>query len=152
MVESMGFKPGPLWATAASASEFGGGVLTATGLFHPLGPLGTLGAMFVATTKVHWGKPIWVTKGGAELPVVNMAVALALTLTDPGRFSLDRLLGIRLPRQLVMAVALIEAVLLILGTINSPAPSSESTDEKRQTTTGATVSQADAEHSTSSRS
>src|SRR5437762_10448751 len=53
MVESMGFKPGPPWAAAASASEFGGGVLTATGFLHPLGPIGTMGAMFIAATKVH---------------------------------------------------------------------------------------------------
>jgi putative oxidoreductase len=153
MVESMGFKPGPLWAAAASASEFGGGVLTATGLLHPLGPIGTLGSMFVAATKVHWGKPIWATKGGAELPVINMAVVLALTLTGSGRFSLDHLLGIRLPRPLVMAVALIEAVLLILGIINSPAPASESTEEKRQpTTTDTTEAQADTDRSTSNRS
>ncbi|SRR5579884_514320 len=153
MVESMGFKPGPPWAAAASASEFGGGMLTATGLLHPLGPIGTLGSMFVAATKVHWGKPIWVTKGGAELPVINMAVALALTLTGPGRFSLDRLLGIRLPRPLVMTIALMEAVLLILGIINSPAPASETTDEKRQpATTNTKEAQSEAERSTSGRS
>lgn len=153
MVESMGFKPGPPWAVVASASEFGGGVLTATGLLHPLGPIGTLGSMFVAATKVHWGKPIWVTKGGAELPVINMAVALALTMTGPGRFSLDHLLGIRLPRPLVMTIALMEAVLLILGIINSPAPASEATDEKRQpATTNTTEAQSEAERSTSGRS
>src|SRR5690348_12071485 len=100
-LESMGLTPGTSWATAASASEFGGGALTTLGFLHPLGPLGTMGAMIMATAKAHWGKPIWVSQGGAELPVVNMASALALTLTGPGRFSLDRLFGIRLPRVLV---------------------------------------------------
>jgi len=153
MVESMGLKPGPPWAAAASASEFGGGVLTATGLLHPLGPIGMIGSMFIATTKVHWGKPIWATKGGAELPVINMAAALALALTGPGRFSLDHLFGIRLPRPLVLAVALIEAALLIMGIVKSSAPSSEkSTDEKRQITTSGTESQVDVERSTTTRS
>src|SRR5258708_22155644 len=98
--ESIGLKPGTTWATAASASEFGGGVLTALGFLHPLGPMGTMGAMVMATAKAHWGKPIWASKGGAELPLTNIATAFALTLTGPGRFSLDRLFGIRLPRAL----------------------------------------------------
>src|SRR6266480_8106465 len=107
-LESMGLKPGTPWATAASASEFGGGVLTTLGFLHPLGPLGTMGAMIMATVKAHWGKPIWANKGGAELPVINMGAALALTLTGPGRFSLDYLLGIRLPRVLIIAIAIVE--------------------------------------------
>jgi len=35
----------------------------------------------MATAKAHWGKPIWVPSGGAELPVTNIAAALALMLT-----------------------------------------------------------------------
>src|SRR5437588_8631205 len=86
-LESLGLKPGTLWATSASASEFGGGVLTTLGLLHPLGPFGTIGAMIMATAKAHWGKPIWASQGGAELPLINIATALSLTLTGPGRFS-----------------------------------------------------------------
>jgi putative oxidoreductase len=81
----------------AGLSEFGGGVLTALGLLNPLGPLGVIGAMSMATTKAHWGKPIWVTEGGAELPVLNLAVSMALMLRESDKYSLDRLLGIRLP-------------------------------------------------------
>ncbi len=56
----------------------------------------------MATAKVHWGKPIWVTSGGAELPVTNMAVLAALMLTGPGRFSLDGALGRHMPRWLAL--------------------------------------------------
>jgi putative oxidoreductase len=125
-LESIGFKPGTPWATAASASEFGGGVLTALGFLHPLGPMGTMGAMVMATAKAHWGKPIWATKGGAELPLTNIATAFALTLTGPGRFSLDRLFGIRLPRALVVAAAVVEGVLLAIGITSQPTPPPES--------------------------
>ena len=97
VMEMLGLKPGRPWATLAGLSEFGGGVLTALGLLNPLGPLGVIGAMSMATTKAHWGKPIWVTEGGAELPVLNLAVSTALMLREPDKYSLDRVLGIRLP-------------------------------------------------------
>ena len=96
-MEMLGLKPGRPWATVAGLSEFGGGVLTALGLFNPLGPLGVIGAMSMATTKAHWGKPIWVTEGGAELPVLNITVSMALMIREPDKYSLDHLLGVRLP-------------------------------------------------------
>lgn len=121
-LRSMGLHPSKLWATSASASEFGGGLLTSLGLLHPLGPMAEMAAMIMATVKVHWGKPIWVTTGGAELPVVDMATALTLIFTGPGRFSLDRVLGIRLPRPLVLAIAIAEAVMVGIGIVSQPAP------------------------------
>ncbi len=42
-------------------------------------------------------EPIWVTSGGAELPLTNLAIATSLALLRPGRFSLDEALGIELP-------------------------------------------------------
>src|SRR5918999_5960048 len=97
-MEMLGMRPGRPWAYLAGLSEFGGGLLTALGLFNPLGQLGIIGAMSMATRKAHWDKPIWVTEGGAELPVLNIAISTALMIREPDRFSLDRLLGIRLPR------------------------------------------------------
>ncbi len=96
-VENMGMKPGRLWAPAAGLAEFGGGLLTALGLLNPLGPLGAIAAMIVATRKAHWGKPVFAMKGGAELPLTNIALALAVAVEGPGRYSLDRFLGIRVP-------------------------------------------------------
>ena len=96
-MEMLGMSPGRPWAYLAGLSEFGGGVLTALGLLNPLGQLGVIGAMSMATRKAHWGKPIWVTEGGAELPLLNIAVSAALMVREPDRYSLDRVLGIRLP-------------------------------------------------------
>jgi putative oxidoreductase len=135
-LESMGFRPGTPWAMAASASEFGGGTLTALGLLYPLGPLATMGAMVVATAKFHWGKPIWASQGGAELPVLNLSTALALALTGPGRFSLDRLFGIRLPRVLVAIAATVEAALLVLAITRRPEPAETKTDVAEERPTG----------------
>lgn len=97
MMQSLEMHPPRQWAMLAGLSEFGGGVLTALGALSPLGPLGIMGAMSMATAKVHLGKPIWNSAGGAELPVTNMAAAAALAIAGPGRFSVDRMLGIRLP-------------------------------------------------------
>jgi len=96
-----------------------------------LGPLGTMGAMIMATAKAHWGKPIWGTKGGAKLPVINMATALALTLTGPGRFSLDHVLGIRLPRALVIAIAIVKAAMVAIGIASRPTPPPTPPTEKQ---------------------
>ncbi len=97
-VESLDLRPGRVWALVAGLSEFGGGALMVLGFLNPMGELGVLGSMSMATSKVHWGKPIWVTSGGAELPVTNAAIASALMLAGDGKYSLDELLGSRLPR------------------------------------------------------
>jgi putative oxidoreductase len=126
-LESMGLRPGKPWAQAAGLAEFGGGVLTALGLFYPLGPLGIISAMSMATAKAHWGKPIWVTAGGAELPVVNSASAMALMLSGPGKLSLDRALGFRMPK-LVGGLAMMGAATAVAYGISrrpEPAPPSE---------------------------
>jgi putative oxidoreductase len=114
-MEMLGMRPGRPWAYLAGLSEFGGGVLTALGLFNPLGPLGVIGAMSMATRKAHWGKPIWVTEGGAELPVLNIAISTALMIREPDRYSLDRVLGIRLPAW-VGPLGLVGIILTVLYT------------------------------------
>ncbi len=111
-MEMLGLRPGRPWAAMAALSEFGGGVLTLLGLLNPLGPLGVIGSMSIATSKAHWDKPIWVTEGGPELPVTNIAAATALMLGGPDKYSLDRALGIRLPGWLApLGLAIIFTVL-----------------------------------------
>src|SRR5687768_4227322 len=78
---SMGLRPPKFWAFAAGAGEFGSGVLTALGFLTPLGAVASFGPMLTAWAKVHTGKPIWATSGGAELPAINMAIGTVLALS-----------------------------------------------------------------------
>ncbi len=93
-------------------SEFGGGALTALGLFNPLGPIGVIAAMAMAAKTVHGGQPIWVTEGGAELPITNIT-ATALVLGGPGKYSFDRALGLRVPTW-ISFLALVTVVLAVV--------------------------------------
>jgi putative oxidoreductase len=97
MLTALKVRPPERWAFVAGASELFGGTLTAVGLLNPLGPFLAIGAMATAALTAHKGKPIWSTKGGAELPVTNMAALLALTLAGPGAISLDAIFGTRVP-------------------------------------------------------
>ena len=138
-MESMELKPGRPWAWMASLSEFGGGALTTLGLLDPAGPLALIASMTMATAKVHWGKPIWVTTGGAELPLTNTALATALILTGPGAYSLDSLLGTRLPRWVAIPGLAAIAAGIALGNrpdltqrLASPQQTPETAEPERQ--------------------
>ena len=132
-LESMGRRPGRPWAVLAGMSEFLGGLLVALGALNPIGPLLALGAMLMATVKVHLGKPIWVSAGGAELPVTNIAVMLGLMIAGPGRLSVDSLLRIRIPRW--VAIPGLAAVLATVTWAQAREPSSGVGDAEAEETT-----------------
>lgn len=93
---TIGFRPALAWALLAGILEFGGGLLFILGLFTPLGSLGIGASMLTAIAKVHWPK-LWVTEGGLELPLVNLAVVITVGLMGPGAVSLDHAFGTALP-------------------------------------------------------
>jgi len=131
-LETMGLRPGHVWAGMATSGEFGGGLLTALGLGGPLGPIMAISAMVMAAVKGHWGKPIWATSGGAELPVVNIAAASALALTGPGAISLDRLFGIRVPGWLVTLVTVGAAGTVLYGALTEAEQSAGESEKDGQ--------------------
>ena len=133
----LGLRPARLWALMASLTEFGGGALVLLGLLYPLAPVGVLAVMAMAAATVHWGKPIWADAGGAELPLANAAVAAALVLAGPGRYAIDRALGLDLGWLAVPALvgAALGIATALLTRDHHPRPVSgavASTDELRR--------------------
>jgi putative oxidoreductase len=131
--ESMGMKPGRAMAALAGASEFGGGILTATGIAEPLGPLTIAGTMVVASA-VHRKQGPLAQNGGFELPLTNLAIAVALMSSGLGRYRI----GPRLPKSLIRlsvvgGTALAAASLVQLLNAKPPASEPETSDELEAT-------------------
>jgi putative oxidoreductase len=104
--ERMGLTPGKPMAALAGATEFGGGLLTATGVADPAGPLAIMGVMSVAATTHRANGPLNANRG-FELPLTNMAAAAALAAAGPGRLRL----GPGLPRRLAVLGAVAGGVM-----------------------------------------
>lgn len=103
---SIGLQPGLLFAGVAGASEFGGGLLTATGIANPLGPIILTGTMAVAATTHRKNGP-FTANGGFELPLTNLAAAVALLSAGTGALRL----GPGVPKSFARKAALAGAVL-----------------------------------------
>jgi putative oxidoreductase len=92
--EGIGFRPGRLYARVASLGETVGGVLTALGLFGPVGPALMLSVMIVAAVVVHWSHGLFVANNGIEVPLLYGTMAVAVAVAGPGQYSLDAILGL----------------------------------------------------------
>ena len=105
VLSDSGLKPGKAFAGLAGGAELVGGILTAAGAAQPVGPLAVVGAMAVASL-THADKGPMLQKGGFELPAMNLAAAVVLIGTGPGRYSFDRLSGLRLPKGMTLVAVL----------------------------------------------
>ena len=92
--EQIGFRPGRLFATTAAATEIASGALLALGLFGPVAGALIVSVMIVAAISVHWPHGVFAATNGIEVPLLYGVGAAALTLTGPGAYSLDALLGL----------------------------------------------------------
>jgi putative oxidoreductase len=92
--EKNGYRPGLPMAFLAGLGEAGGGTLLALGLLTALAAAAGIGVMLNAIVSVHLSKGFWNTKGGFEFPLTIATVFTAIGFSGPGRFSVDRSLGV----------------------------------------------------------
>ena len=88
---SQGYRWGVPMAVLAGLAEAGGGALLALGLVTPLAcaaiAVVMLNAIFVVTLKRSF-------MAGSELELAYLVTVIALAATGPGRFSIDRAIGL----------------------------------------------------------
>ena len=87
---SIGYRAPALLAIVAGLSEFGGGLLLATGFLTPLAGLLLATVMLNAIATVVFPKGFL---GGYEFELTLLTVVIALVATGPGEISLDDAFG-----------------------------------------------------------
>lgn len=87
LFEKNGLAPGRQMAAAAAATEITGGLLTVTGIANPAGPLAVAGAMSVAAAHNRQGG-LMAVRGGVELPVAYLTLAITLAAAGPGKYKI----------------------------------------------------------------
>jgi len=108
--ESLGFRPGRLFAAAAGLAEWGGGLLLALGFVEPAAAALIVSVMIVAAGSVHWAHGVFAASNGIEVPLLYGAAAAALALTGPGAYSIDAALGL-----IALWTPAVKAALLAFG-------------------------------------
>jgi putative oxidoreductase len=79
----------------AAATEIGAGALITLGFANPLPSAAVVGLMATAAATDHRGKGFFVFKGGWEYTAMVAAAATALAVLGNGRWSVDRLVGLK---------------------------------------------------------
>lgn len=87
-LESIGVKPGNLFAVVAGLSEALGGLLLVSGFALPVAAVLLGSAMVVAIVKVTGANGLWITSNGFEYNLVLLVVVITLAFTGAGRIAL----------------------------------------------------------------
>jgi len=111
--ETIGFRPGAPFATAAGLSEMGGGLLMTAGLFTSFGAAAVLSAMLVAMVSVHLKNGFFAAGNGIELPFLYATAAFGIAFTGAGAISVDGLLGLSFLSEPYVVTALL--MLAVIG-------------------------------------
>jgi putative oxidoreductase len=93
MFGSLGYRPKREMAMLGGATEFGAGLLLASGLFTAIAVMALVGQFLNVIVAVHLPNGVWNTKGGYEFPLTLVTASAIVALTGPGSWSLDHALG-----------------------------------------------------------
>jgi putative oxidoreductase len=114
-LESLGYRPGTIYALGAGLGEFLGGILVTLGFLSGIGPGLVILVMLVAILTIHISKGFFNENGGWELPGVYIAAALAFDFGGFGLYSVDRYMHLPLyslkVRWIILGAAVIVALL-----------------------------------------
>jgi putative oxidoreductase len=91
---SIGFRKPKLQAQASAVVEVGAGAAIVAGAATPLAASAVVATMTVAARSVHQPNGFFITSEGWEYVANLAAAAVALAAIGPGRFSVDRALGL----------------------------------------------------------
>ncbi|PCH78862.1 MAG: DoxD-like family protein [Planctomycetota bacterium] len=86
MVTDWGWPLPQPFAWVAALTELVGGVLVTLGLYTRYAAVPAIATMAVALIQVHPGNPY---ESGGELPLLYLVGLVVITLTGPGRYSVD---------------------------------------------------------------
>ncbi len=121
-LESLGVRPARLLAIVSGLGESFGGLGVLFGFLMPLPAAAIIGSMSVAIIKVHVPKGFWNHDGGMEYPLVLAVLAFVIGLVGPGRYSLDRAFGVRLPEPQTYIAVLVLTAFAVIYAVTRPAP------------------------------
>ncbi|MFG3229541.1 DoxX family protein [Kitasatospora sp. NPDC048194] len=110
-----GYPAGNAMAVVAGLTEVLGGLGLAVGLLTPLAGAAVVGTM-VNAIAVTWGGGFFAPKGD-EYELLLTAGAVALALTGPGRYAVDRFLPVLKAHRLAYGVAAVLVGLATAGVI-----------------------------------
>lgn len=91
---SIGFREPKLQAAASAATEIGSGIAVLAGAATPLAASAVVGTMAVAAETVHRPNGFFITAEGWEYVGLISAASVAIAALGPGRYSVDRALGL----------------------------------------------------------
>src|SRR5579864_1076011 len=93
MFETLGFRPGRFFVLAAALTELAAAALLVLGLLGPVGPALMVLIMLVACAAAA-ANGFFAIRNGCEPAALYGIGGVLLAFTGPGRYSLDRLLGL----------------------------------------------------------
>ena len=119
MMGKLGTAHPVLLAWTAALSEFFGGLFVLLGLLTPLAAALIVSVMLTAIVNVHFKNGFFNSNRGYEFNLSLIALSLALILAGAGTFSIDSLLGIARPLNLLPIWAIVVIVLVPFGGVIS---------------------------------